>query len=300
MTTPPFRLASGGEIDRARSLGFVFDGTRHVGHPGDTLASALLANGVRLVGRSFKYHRPRGIVAAGPEEPNALMGVGLGARAEPDTRATMQELFDGLVAASQNRFPSLALDFGAIAQLAAPLIPAGFYYKTFKGTPGWMFWEALIRRAAGLGRATTEPDPDRYERRHASCDVLVVGAGPAGLAAARAAAASGARVIVCDERPGFGGSLRFEREPVDGRRPRDWADAVAAELAANPRVTSLARTTAFGIYDHGQVALIERVSDHRPPAVDGLPRQRRWRGSPSAAGGRWSPTRSMSATCPWS
>ena len=197
----PFRLDGGGLIDRASALRFRFDGRELIGHAGDTLASALLANGVRLVGRSFKYHRPRGILSAGSEEPNALVELRTGARREPNTRATTVELYDGLEAASQNRWPSLAFDLLAVNSLFAPLLGAGFYYKTFMWPAA--FWEKvyepLIRRAAGLGRAAVDADPDHYEQAYAFCDVLVIGAGPAGLAAALAAARAGARVILCDE-----------------------------------------------------------------------------------------------------
>ena len=185
--TQPFRAAEGGRINRDRTIQFTFDGRRYEGHPGDTLASALLANDVYLVGRSFKYHRPRGILSAGSEEPNALVTIDRGAgRITPNLRATQVELYDGLTARSQNRFPSLRFDFGAIAGLAAPLLPAGFYYKTFMWPPS--FWKRLyepaIRRAAGLGRAPATTDPDRYLHHYAHCDVLIIGGGPAGLAAA--------------------------------------------------------------------------------------------------------------------
>ncbi|WP_337876854.1 2Fe-2S iron-sulfur cluster-binding protein, partial [Elioraea sp.] len=194
MAAQPFRLPAGGLIDRARPVSFTFDGRRFAGYEGDTLASALLANGIRLVGRSFKLHRPRGVVSAGPEEPNALVELRTGARREPNTRATTVELFDGLAAASQNRWPSLRFDAMALGGLFAPLLPAGFYYKTFMWPAA--FWERvyerLIRRAAGLGRAAEAPDPDHYEKAHLHCDVLVIGAGPAGLMAARAAARAGA------------------------------------------------------------------------------------------------------------
>src|ERR1700759_1379986 len=174
-----FRLSQGGAIDRAQKLGFTFDGQRLEGYAGDTLASALLANGIRLVGRSFKYHRPRGILTAGPEEPNALVELRSGARREPNTRATTIEMFDGLEAASQNRWPSLRFDLLSVNSLLAPFFPAGFYYKTFMWPSA--FWERLyepfIRRAAGLGRAAAEPDPDHYEQAFAFCDVLIIGAG---------------------------------------------------------------------------------------------------------------------------
>jgi NADPH-dependent 2,4-dienoyl-CoA reductase/sulfur reductase-like enzyme len=193
---PPqrFRAPTGGIVDRARPLHFRFDGVALTGYAGDTLASALLANGVHLTGRSFKYHRPRGIVAAGSDEPNALVQLNSGAHGEPNVRATMVELADGLVATSQNRWPTLRVDAGAIAGAVSRLLPAGFYYKTFMwpGSPrAWLAYERWIRRAAGLGVAAAEPDPDRYAHRHAHCDVLVVGAGAAGLAAARAAPSGG-------------------------------------------------------------------------------------------------------------
>lgn len=184
--TQAFRTASGGLIDRRRPLDFRFDGARYTGFQGDTLASALLANGVRLVGRSFKYHRPRGILSAGSEEPNAIVELRTGARREPNTRATVAELYQGLEAVSQNRWPSLKHDALAINALLSPIFAAGFYYKTFMWPAS--FWEKLyepmIRRAAGLGRAANAPDPDTYDREHAFCDVLVIGAGPAGLSAA--------------------------------------------------------------------------------------------------------------------
>jgi sarcosine oxidase subunit alpha len=277
MSAQPFRLAEGGAIDRTAPLAFTFDGKRYGGYGGDTLASALLANGVRLVGRSFKYHRPRGVFTAGPEEPNALVRLRAGERAEPNTRATMVELFDGLAAESQNRWPSLGFDVGAISNALAGLFPAGFYYKTFMG-PGrsWLFYERFIRKAAGLGRAPDEPDPDHYEKRYAHCDVLVVGGGPAGIAAALAPVRAGARVILCDERAAFGGSLLSERRQIDGKPAREWLDHSLAELRASGDVVLLRRTTAFGFYDHNLVALVERVADHlrEPPAH--APRQRLW------------------------
>ncbi|MBK3404221.1 (2Fe-2S)-binding protein, partial [Methylorubrum rhodesianum] len=208
----PFRTAAGGLVDRRRPLDFTFDGRAYTGLQGDTLASALLANGVRLVGRSFKYHRPRGILSAGSEEPNALVELRPGARREPNTRATVAELYQGLDAQSQNRWPSLALDALSVNALLSPVFAAGFYYKTFMWPAS--FWEKLyepmIRRAAGLGRAAAEPDPDHYDKVHAHCDVLVIGGGPAGLAAALAAGRSGARVILVDEDFALGGRLAAE------------------------------------------------------------------------------------------
>ena len=274
----PFRNADGGLIDRGRSVGFTFDGRRYTGHGGDTLASALLANGVRLVGRSFKYHRPRGVVAAGAEEPNALVQLGEGARTEPNTRATQVELYDGLVAWSQNRWPSVGFDIGAANDLLSRVFPAGFYYKTFMWPPrAWMFYERFIRRAAGLGRAPAEPDPDTYEKRRAHCDVLVVGGGPAGLAAARAAGASGARVILADEQAAFGGSLLASRATVDGGPAAEWVGAVLDELRAMPEVRLLPRTTVAGYYDHNFLVAAERLTDHLPLAARAGPRQRVWK-----------------------
>jgi sarcosine oxidase subunit alpha len=277
MTAQPFRRGTGGLIDRARTLAFTFDGRRYLGHPGDTLASALLANGIRVVGRSFKYHRPRGIFSAGPEEPNALVRLGAGARAEPNTRATMAELFDGLVAESQNRWPSLSFDLMRVNDHLAPLFPAGFYYKTFMWPPRlWGVYEWLIRRAAGLGRAPDLADPDRYEHCHVHCDVLVVGAGAAGLAAACAAARSAARVILVDERAAPGGALRFEHIRIGGQAASEWAASAADEFAGSPRARFLPRTTAFACFDHGVVGLVERVGDHAPASAPGVPRQRLW------------------------
>ena len=187
----PWRLAEGGIIDRSRRLAFEFDGKRYEGFRGDTLASALLANGIHLVARSFKYHRPRGIFTAGPEEPNALVQLARGAHTEPNTRATTVELYDELVASSQNRWPSLRFDAGAMASVLSPLLPAGFYYKTFMWPPTprwWLRYEHFIREAAGIGRAPSEPDPSSYAHQYAHCEVLVIGGGPAGIAAAAHAA----------------------------------------------------------------------------------------------------------------
>ncbi|HET8691690.1 MAG TPA: FAD-dependent oxidoreductase, partial [Steroidobacteraceae bacterium] len=217
------RTPAGGRVDRSRPIRFHFDGVAYEGLAGDTLASALLANGAHLVGRSFKYHRPRGILSAGAEEPNALVTVRRDeARVTPNLRATQVELYEGLVAESQNRWPSLAFDVGRVSDFLSPLFPSGFYYKTFKWPrSAWhALYEPLIRRAAGLGRAPALADPDRYAQRFAHCDVLVVGAGPAGLAAALAAAESGARVILCDEQAEPGGSLLDGGEArIDGAAP---------------------------------------------------------------------------------
>ncbi len=276
--TQPNRLPEGGRIDRARLLGFLFNGRRYSGFAGDTLASALLANDVHFVGRSFKYHRKRGILSAGVEEPNALVQLELGGRTEPNARATQVELYDGLIASSQNCWPSLGLDIGAINGLLARIYPAGFYYKTFMWPPSlWMTYETVIRRAAGLGRSPREPDPDRYEKTWRHCDVLVVGAGPAGLAAALAAGRAGARVILVDEQAELGGSLLSRKAVIDGAPATEWLHATLDELANLPEVTLLPRTTAYGYYDHNYLCLIERVGDHRGAETDGTrPRQRLW------------------------
>jgi sarcosine oxidase, subunit alpha len=274
------RTASGGRIDRSRPLRFSFDDSSYEGFAGDTLASGLLANGVHLVGRSFKYHRPRGILAAGSEEPNALVTISRdAARYTPNLRATQVELYDGLIAASQNRWPSLRHDVGRLNDLFSPFFPAGFYYKTFMWPrKAWKaLYEPVIRRAAGLGHAPTRPDPDRYAQRYAHCDVLVVGGGPAGIAAALAAADSGARVMLCDEQAEFGGSLLGDTAArIDGDTGLAWAEKSLASLRLNSRVTLLARTTAFGYFPHNLIGLNERVSDHLTSPNQRLPRERLW------------------------
>ena len=275
----PFRLPEGGNIDRARTIAYTYDGVAGEGYAGDTLASALLANGVHLVGRSFKYHRPRGIFSAGTEEPNALVQLNRGALTEPNARATTLELYEGLTAASQNCWPSVRFDVGAINNSMSRLIPAGFYYKTFMwpATPAWWLkYEQVLRHAAGMGRAASEPDPDAYEHQYAHCDVLVIGGGAAGLASARAAAHAGARVIVCDENPQWGGGPLVAGTRIDEQLAADWVNATVQALAAQADVTLLSRTTAFGYYDGNLVGAIERVTDHLVAAPH-TPRQRLWK-----------------------
>ncbi len=282
MSPQPHRLPKGGRIDRSTPQRFSFDGRSFGGYAGDSLASALLANGIHFVGRSFKYHRPRGIFSAGAEEPNALFQIGAGGRSEPNLKAPQVELYDGLISESQNRSPSLRLDRGAINDLLSPLFPAGFYYKTFMWPAAlWMHYERAIRAMAGMGRSAREADPDRYDQTNAHCDVLIAGGGPAGLMAALAAGRAGARVILADEQNEFGG--RLLSEPEDGetigeRPPADWVAEVRAELAAMPEVRLLPRATVFGYYDHNFLGLIERVTDHLGDAAPyHLPRQRMWR-----------------------
>jgi len=274
------RTQTGGRIDRNRKVSFRFDGRSYSGYAGDTLASALLANGVHLTSRSFKYHRPRGILAAGSEEPNALVAVWRdAARYTPNLRATQVEIYEGLQAGSQNRWPSLGFDIGRINDALSRFFPAGFYYKTFMWPRGaWKtLYEPVIRRAAGIGLAPTLPDPDRYAQRYAHCEVLIVGAGPAGIAAALAAARDGGRILLCDEQSELGGSLLSEtRAQIDGRPAAQWLAQALAELAENPRVTLLPRTTAFGYFPHNMIGLAERVSEHRGTALPGQIRERLW------------------------
>ncbi len=269
---------AGGLVDRDTTLTFRFNGKAFEGHPGDTLASALLANCVQLVGRSFKYHRPRGIFSAGSEEPNALVQLRRGAHQEPNTRATVTELFDGLEATSQNHRGPLKYDLMAVNDLISPLLTAGFYYKTFMWPKA--FWEKvyepIIRAAAGLGRLSGEADPDSYDKGFLHCDLLVIGAGPAGLMAALAAGRAGARVILADEDFRMGGRLNAETLEVDGMSGAGWAEATVTELAALDNVRLMPRTTIIGAYDHGIYGALERMTDHLPESR-GKPRQVLWR-----------------------
>ncbi len=270
---------SGGLIDRSKPMSFTFDGKRYSGFEGDTLASALLANGVRLMGRSFKYHRPRGPMTAGSEEPNAIVELRDGARKEPNTRATTAELFDGLTATSQNRWPSLKWDALAVNDMLSPFFAAGFYYKTFMWPKA--FWEKLyepmIRKAAGLGSLSHDPDPDCYDKGFLHCDLLIIGAGPAGLAAALTAGESGARVILADEDFLLGGRLNAETGLLADQTGAGWAAETVARLRAMPNVRVMARSTVIGAFDHGIYGMVERVSDHLAQPAPGKPRQVLWR-----------------------
>lgn len=271
------RLPTGGRIDRDNAFNIMFDGKQLPAFRGDTLASAMLAAGYSTVGRSFKYHRPRGIYSAGVEEPGAMVQLRDGDRNEPNVRATVTEAFDGLSSTSQNAWPNVQFDVGALNNLLSPFLSAGFYYKTFigpfQGTRFWMACETFIRKAAGMGRATLLDDPDLYEKRNAFCDVLVIGGGVAGLSAALAAGRSGARVILVEQDFELGGAILTEAAGGEGD---GWLAQVLAELSAMENIRILTRTTAFGAYDGDTYGLIERVSDHLLIPDDAQPRQRYW------------------------
>ncbi|WP_368187517.1 sarcosine oxidase subunit alpha family protein [Aestuariibius sp. HNIBRBA575] len=272
------RLATGGRlIDRTSTVKFTFNGKQLQGHAGDTLASALLANDQMLVGRSFKYHRPRGIVASGAEEPNALVGLGQGGTFEPNQRVTTTELFDGLTSSSQNHWPSLEFDIGAINNKVARFLPAGFYYKTFMAPrAAWKhLFEPIVRQSAGLGKVPKDRDVDTYEHFYAMVDVLIIGGGIAGLLAAKQAAANGQKVMLVEQNAHWGGRAPVDGDVIDGQPAADWIDATLAELQAMENVQIRARCMGAGIYDHGYVLAYERLSDHTPD-VDG-PRHRLWR-----------------------
>lgn len=272
------RLAQGGRIDRSQPLTFSFNGQTYQGYAGDTLAAALLANGVDVVGRSFKYSRPRGIVAAGAEEPNAVLQIGSTEAAQiPNVRATQQALYANLTATSTNGWPSVNTDLmGILGKVGGGMMPPGFYYKTFMYPQNlWLTYEKYIRKAAGLGRSPKENDPDIYDYMNQHCDVLVVGAGPAGLAAALAAGRSGARVILADEQEEFGGSLLSTREMLDDKPAADWAAKAIAELQKMPEVTLLPRATVNGYHDHNFLTIHQRLTDHLGEVAPmGQPRQR--------------------------
>jgi len=274
------RISGKGRLTPAKTARMTFDGTQLNALEGDSVASALLANGIHLAGRSFKYHRARGILTAGPEEPNALFDISRDAgRSTPNVRGPMQEVYDGITVKSQNRWPSLAFDIGAVNNLFSPFFAAGFYYKTFMWPKAaWKaIYEPFIRSAAGLGVAPKEADPDHYANRFAHCDVLVAGGGAAGIAAALAAAETGASVIIADERTALGGSLHFDTGvTIDGQEGFAWAQAMAAKLASMPNVTLLTRTTVFGYYAQNFIGLIERVTDHVASPDKAQPRERLW------------------------
>ena len=273
-----FRLDKTGHINRDKKISFKFNGKKYFGYEGDTLASALLANGIHLVGRSFKYHRPRGFIGAGVDEPNAHVQLDSGAKTEPNAIATTVELVEGLVATSQNCWPSVTFDFGAINNLFNKFFPAGFYYKTFMWPKNFWYkvYEPIIRRAAGLGVAPLKPDPDRYEHKFEYCDVLVAGSGPSGLASALAAAKNGARVILAEDKPRFGGSLLTDEVTIGNKKGKDWADETILQLKSMPNVIVKNRSQVFGYYDHNMMVMLERTRDHIENPTEFTPRQRLW------------------------
>ncbi|KZM40084.1 sarcosine oxidase subunit alpha [Marinomonas sp. SBI22] len=257
------RLASGGRIDRKKVINFSFDGKSYKGFEGDTLASALLANGVDIIARSFKYSRPRGITGHGSEEPNGVIQLGTGASTIPNVRATQQELYAGLVANPVAGWPSVNFDLMATLGKAGAMMPPGFYYKTFMYPQKlWMTYEHFIRKAAGLGKAPTAPDPDTYDKINHHCDVMIVGAGPAGLSAALAAAKTGARVIIADEQNEMGGSLLSTTQTIDGAPASQWLQDTIETLEDYSNVIVLPRSTVMGYYDHNFLVVIERRTDH--------------------------------------
>ena len=273
-----FRLDKVGFINKNKKISFKFNGKKYFGYEGDTLASALLANGIHLVGRSFKYHRPRGFVGAGVEEPNAQVQLYNGAKTEPNAIATTVELVEGLVAKSQNCFPSVSFDFGAINNLLSKFFPAGFYYKTFMWPKNFWYkvYEPIIRKAAGLGVAPLKPDSDRYEHKFEFCDILIVGSGPSGLASALAAGKNGARVILAEDKPRFGGSLLTDDVTIGNKKGKDWVEETISQLKSMPNVIIKNRSQVFGYYDHNMIAMFERTKDHIENPSEFTPRQRLW------------------------
>ena len=267
-----------GYINRDKKISFRFNGKKYFGYEGDTLASALLANGVHLVGRSFKYHRPRGFLGVGVEEPNAQVQLYKDAKTEPNAIATTVELVEGLVAKSQNCWPSVSLDFGEINNLLSKFFPAGFYYKTFMWPKS--FWhkiyEPVIRKAAGLGIAPLKPDPDRYEHKFEHCDILIVGSGPSGLASALAAAKNGAKVILAEDKPRFGGSLLTDEVTIGNKKGKEWVDETILQLQSMSNVIVKNRSQVFGYYDHNMLVMLERTKDHIEKPSKFTPRQKLW------------------------
>ncbi len=273
-----FRLDKGGLINRNKKISFIFNGKKYFGYEGDTLASALLANGVHLVGRSFKYHRPRGFFGAGVDEPYAIVQMNRNNEVEPNVRATEQELFEGLEAKSVNCWPNVDFDIGAINNFLNKFFPAGFYYKTFMWPKSFWYkiYEPIIRKAAGFGVASIKHDKERYEHKYEYCDLLVAGSGPAGLASAYAAAQNGAKVILAEDKSRFGGSLLTSEVTIGNQSGKEWAEKIISELKSMPNVTVKNRSQVFGYYDHNMVVMSERVSDHLPKTDKYIPKQRLW------------------------
>ena len=273
-----FRLNTGGLINRDKAIEFKFNGKKYIGYEGDTLASALLANGIHLIGRSFKYHRPRGFFGAGVDEPNAKMQVEINGCSEPNINATEIELVNGLSATSQNCWPSVNFDIGAINNFLNRFFPAGFYYKTFMWPKSFWYrvYEPFIRKAAGLGIASLEKDKERYEHKYEYCDLLVTGSGPAGLASAYAAAKNGAKVILAEDKPRYGGTLLTDDVTIDNLSGKDWSEKIISELKEMPNVIVKNRSQVFGYYDHNMMVMFERTGDHLEKKPKYTPRQRLW------------------------
>ena len=273
-----FRLDNIGLINRDKKISFKFNGKNYFGYEGDTLASALIANGVHLVGRSFKYHRPRGFFGAGVDEPYAIVQLYRNKETDPNVRATEQELFEGLEATSVNCWPNVNFDIGAINNFLNKFFPAGFYYKTFMWPKSfwYKFYEPFIRKAAGFGVASIKHDQEKYEHKYEYCDLLITGSGPSGLASAYAAAKNGARVILAEDKPRFGGSLLTSEANIGNQSGKEWADKIITELKEMPNVIVKNRSQVFGYYDHNMVVMSERINDHLPKSKKYSPKQRLW------------------------
>ncbi len=273
-----YRLDKVGLVNRDKKISFKFNGKKYFGYEGDTLASALIANGVHLVGRSFKYHRPRGFFGAGVDEPYAIVQLHRNGETDPNCRATEQELFEGLEAKSVNCWPSVNFDIGAINNFLNIFLPAGFYYKTFMWPRSFWYriYEPFIRKAAGFGSASTKHDKERYEHKYEYCDLLVTGSGPSGLASAYSAAKNGAKVILAEDKPRFGGSLLTSEANIGNQSGKEWAEKIISELQEMPNVTVKNRSQVFGYYDHNMLVMSERISDHLPETKKFTPKQRLW------------------------
>ena len=273
-----YRLDNNGLINRDKKISFKFNGKNYFGYEGDTLASALIANGIHLVGRSFKYHRPRGFFGAGVDEPYAMVQLIRNNESIPNVRATEQELFEGLEAKSVNCWPNVNFDIGAINNFLNKFFPAGFYYKTFMWPRSFWYkvYEPIIRKTAGFGVVSTNHDQERYEHKYEYCDLLVAGSGPSGLASAYAAAQNGARVILAEDKPRFGGSLLTSEVSIGNQSGQEWVKNIISELKSMPNVTVKNRSQVFGYYDHNMLVMSERISDHLPKTNKYTPKQRLW------------------------
>jgi len=270
-----FRLDNIGLINRDKKISFKFNGKSYFGYEGDTLASALIANGVHLVGRSFKYHRPRGFFGSGVDEPYAIVQLYRNKETDPNVRATEQELFEGLEATSVNCWPNVNFDIGAINNFLNKFFPAGFYYKTFMWPKSFWYWiyEPFIRKAAGFGVASIKHDQEKYEHKYEYCDLLITGSGPSGLASAYAAAKNGARVILAEDKPRFGGSLLTDDVTIGNKKGKDWANETISQLKSMPNVTVKNRSQVFGYYDHNMMVMFERTKDYIENPTEFTPRQ---------------------------